>query len=47
MKRYLNAFLEKYLSTSAGRIKVIQALGTFGVVGGIIVTAVLLSATFL
>lgn len=47
MKRYINGFLEKYMFTVAGRIKVIQALGNFGVVGGIIVTVLLLSATFL
>ena len=39
--------LLRYIETSEGRIKIINILGTFGVVGGMIVTTILLWATFL
>lgn len=39
--------MEEFLSVPANRIKVVVALGRFSVVGGLLVTALLLSATFL
>jgi len=39
--------MKKYINTAAGRIQLIQFLGRFAVVGGTIVTTLLLSATFL
>lgn len=38
--------ISRYIDTPSGRIKVVQFLGRFGVVGGILVTAILLTATF-
>jgi len=39
--------MEKFLSTPANRIKLVNALGRFSVIGGLLVTALLLGATFL
>jgi len=38
--------MENFLSNPANRIKVIQYLGRFSVAGGLMVTALLLYATF-
>lgn len=38
--------MEKFLSNPANRIKLIQYLGRFSVVGGLMVSALLLYATF-
>lgn len=39
--------ISRYLDTPKGRIKLIQFLGRFGVVGGIIVTVLIATATFM
>jgi len=39
--------LVRYIETRQGRAKVIVILGRFGVIGGLIVAAILLAATFL
>jgi len=38
--------LMQYVSTPANRVKVIVGLGRFSVAGGLLVAAILLSATF-
>lgn len=43
MKKTMNY----YLRTTAGRIKLIKFLGQFAVIGGILVAAVMLLATYL
>ena len=39
--------MERFLKSPANRIKLVKYLGRFSVVGGLLVTALLLSATLL